>query len=202
MFEKAKGQFAVSLWDRRERTLILGRDRVGICPLYYAERDGWLLWGSEIKALLASGMVDAKADPKGIDHLFTFFCSGTTRTFFDGVKSLAPGHFLLVKDGRVEVRKYWDLDFPDAGQERRLDDPTPLVDELEAPPPPGRRAPVAGRRAGRQLHQRRPRFDGRPRAELPAARPGRPLVHDRPRPRRAGRAVLFDRVAPRRSGPT
>lgn len=131
MFEKARGQFAVSLWDRPNRTLILGRDRVGICPLYYTERDGWLLWGSEVKALLASGMVPAKADPKGVDHLFSFFCAGTTRTFFDGIKSLAPGHFLLVKDGRVERRKYWDLDFPDAGDERRMDDPTPLIEEFE-----------------------------------------------------------------------
>ncbi len=131
MFEKARGQFAVSLWDRDERTLILGRDRVGICPLYYAERDGWLLWGSEIKALLRSGMVNAKADPRGIDHLFTTFCAGTTRTFFEGVKSLPPGHFLRVKDGRIEQHQYWDLDFPDAGDERRMDDPAPLVDELE-----------------------------------------------------------------------
>lgn len=131
MFEKARGQFAVSLWDRPSRTLILGRDRVGICPLFYAERDGWLLWGSEIKALLASGMVQARPDPKGIDHLFTFFCAGTTRTFFDGVKSIPPGHFLRVRDGRVTQHKYWDLDFPDAGDERRLADPTPLRDELE-----------------------------------------------------------------------
>jgi asparagine synthase (glutamine-hydrolysing) len=132
MFAKARGQFAVSLWDRNARTLILGRDRAGICPLYYAERDGWLLWGSEVKALLASGMVAARPDWKGIDHLFTFFCAGTTRTFFDGVKSLPPGHFLRVKDGRVEKRMYWDLDFPDAGQERREADPSVLVDELEA----------------------------------------------------------------------
>ena len=131
MFEKARGQFAVSLWDRKGRTLILGRDRVGICPLYYAERDGWLLWGSEVKALLASGLVAGRPDVKGVDHLFTFFCAGTSRTFFEGVKSLPPGHFLRVKDGRVELRKYWDLDFPDAGDERRLNDMTPLVDELE-----------------------------------------------------------------------
>src|SRR5580704_6821103 len=50
MFEKARGQFAVSLWDRSTRTLLLGRDRVGICPLHYAQADGWLFWGSEIKA--------------------------------------------------------------------------------------------------------------------------------------------------------
>jgi len=132
MFEKARGQFAVSLWDSRNRTLILGRDRVGICPLYYAERDGWLLWGSEVKALLASGLVTAQPDPRGIDHLFSFFCAGTTRTFFDGVKSIPPGHFLKVHNGRVEQKRYWDLDFPDAGQERREADPAPLIEELEA----------------------------------------------------------------------
>ncbi len=132
MFEKARGQFAVSLWDRNSRTLILGRDRVGICPLYYTMVDGWLLWGSEIKALLASGLVAARPDVKGVDHLFTFFCAGTTRTFFEGISSLPPGHFLTIRDGRVSKHCYWDLDFPDAGQEERLDDPTPLVEELEA----------------------------------------------------------------------
>jgi len=131
MFAAARGQFAVSLWDRPNRTLVLGRDRVGVCPLYYAERDGWLVWGSEVKALLASGLVEPRPDVRGVDHLFTFFCAGTTRTFFEGVKSLPPGHYLRARDGRVEVRRYWDLDFPDAGQERREADPGVLVDELE-----------------------------------------------------------------------
>jgi len=131
MFEAARGQFAVSLWDREARTLILGRDRVGICPLYYARADGWLLWGSEIKALLASGLIRAEADVRGIDHLFTFFCAGTTRTFFEGVKSIPPGHYLKIQNGEVARKLYWDLDFPDAGQERRLDDPSPLVEELQ-----------------------------------------------------------------------
>lgn len=132
MFEKARGQFAVSLWDRNTRTLLLGRDRVGICPLYYAEVDGWLLWGSEIKALLASGLIAARADVRGIDHFCTFFGAGTTRTFFDGVKSLPPGHFLEIKDGRVAQHQYWDLDFPDTGSERRLNDPRPMIEEFEA----------------------------------------------------------------------
>ncbi len=132
VFRKTRGQFAVALWDRKARTLILGRDRVGICPLYYAVVDGWLLWGSEIKALLASGMVAARPDPAGIDLFFHTFCAGTSRTFFEGVHSIPPGQYLRVRDGRVEPKTYWDLDFPDAGQERRLADPTPLVDELEA----------------------------------------------------------------------
>jgi asparagine synthase (glutamine-hydrolysing) len=132
MFEKARGQFAISLWDRNTRTLILGRDRVGICPLYYAQADGWLLWGSEIKALLASGLVSARADVQGIDHFFTFFGAGTSRTFFEGVKSLPPGHFLTIRDGRLIERRYWDLDFPDVGSERRLDNPGPMIEEFEA----------------------------------------------------------------------
>ncbi|MBV8311590.1 MAG: asparagine synthetase B, partial [Planctomycetaceae bacterium] len=82
--------------------------------------------------LLASAMVQAKPDVRGLDHLFTFFCAGTTRTFFEGIHSLPPGHFLKVRDGRVTKHKYWDLDFPDAGQERRLADPAPLVNELQA----------------------------------------------------------------------
>jgi asparagine synthase (glutamine-hydrolysing) len=132
VFRKARGQFAVALWDRKARTLILGRDRVGICPLYYTVVDGWLLWGSEIKALLSSGMVPARPDPKGIDLFFHTFCAGTSRTYFEGIHSIPPGQYLRVRDGRIETRIYWDLDFPDAGQERRLSDPTPLVDELEA----------------------------------------------------------------------
>ena len=78
----------------RRASLILGRDRVGICPLYYAEVDGWLLWGSEIKAILSSGMIAARADRKGIDLFFNTFCAGTSRTFFEGIKMIPPGHYL------------------------------------------------------------------------------------------------------------
>jgi asparagine synthase (glutamine-hydrolysing) len=132
MFSRARGDYGVALWDRPNRTLILGRDRVGVCPLYYAERDGWLLWGSEVKVLLASGLVPATPDPKGIDHFFNFFCAGTERTYFEGVKSIPPGCYLKVSGGRVELKRYWDLDFPDRGQERRLSDPSPLIEEFEA----------------------------------------------------------------------
>lgn len=131
MFQYTKGQFAISLWDKKNRLLILGRDRVGICPLYYTIADGWLLWASEVKALFFSNLVTPKPDPKGIDYLFNFFCAGTTRTFFDGIKLIPPGHFLRIKDNQVKEHQYWDLDFPDAGEERKLADPTPLIDELD-----------------------------------------------------------------------
>ena len=131
MLDRARGQFAVALWDARQRTLMLARDRIGICPLHYTEVDGWLLWASEIKALLASGLVPVRPDPRGIDHFVSFICAGTVRTFFEGVHSLAPGERLIARDGRISRQHYWDLDFPDAGLERR-GCPDALADELEA----------------------------------------------------------------------
>jgi asparagine synthase (glutamine-hydrolysing) len=130
LFDRVNGQFALALWDRRARRLLLPRDRMGVCPLYYAEADGWLLWASEIKALFASGLVAPRPDPRGVDYFFNFLCAGTSRTFFEGVRSVPPGHYLRVERGRVELRRYWDLDFPDAGEERRLIDPEPLIEEL------------------------------------------------------------------------
>lgn len=131
LLERVRGQFALSLWDRDRRRLILARDRAGICPLYYAEADGWLLWSSEIKGLLASGFVRARPDRRAIDHFFTFFGEGLERSFFEGIRSVPPGHLLSVEDGAVQLRRYWDLEFPDAGAERRERNPTVLVDELE-----------------------------------------------------------------------
>ena len=132
MFDEARGQFGVSLWDRNRRTLLLGRDRVGISPFFHAEVDGWLLWASEIKSLLASGMIDARPDVRGIDYFFNFFSLPNRRTIFEGVHMLPPGHYARVHEGRMTVHRYWDLDFPDAGAERRFDDPQKGADELES----------------------------------------------------------------------
>ena len=76
-------------------------------------------------------MVRPAARPEGDRPPLLLLLRGTTRTYFEGIKSIPPGHYLRVRDGRVELRQYWDLDFPDAGDERRMDDPSPLVDELE-----------------------------------------------------------------------
>ncbi len=132
LFAHTKGQFAVSLWDAKQRSLVLARDRFGICPLYYTEVDGWLLWASEIKGLLASGLVAAAPDSAGISNMFCLYAATVERTCFEGVKAVPPGHFLRVRQGRTALVKYWDLEFPDAGAERRMRDPAPLVDELDA----------------------------------------------------------------------
>src|SRR4051812_2158108 len=69
MFERLRGQFAIAVWDSKRRRLALGRDRFGIAPLYWSRQGNWLLFCSEIKGLLASGMVPAKPDLRGIDHV-------------------------------------------------------------------------------------------------------------------------------------
>lgn len=109
---RLNGMFAFAVWDARERTLFAARDRFGVKPFYYAEADGAFLFGSEIKALLASGLVAPRLNPEGLADYLTFqFCLGD-KTLFRGVRRLPPGHTLTVgADGAPRVAKYWDLDF-------------------------------------------------------------------------------------------
>lgn len=138
MWGRLRGQFAIALWDERERRLVLGRDRFGICPLYWTRQGDWLLFASEIKALLASGLVPARPDRRGIDHIFSFSALPAPITCFDGVQLLRPGHYLQIAPANdrgaepvLEERAYWEMNFPDRGDEERGDNPRRLVDEFE-----------------------------------------------------------------------
>jgi asparagine synthase (glutamine-hydrolysing) len=138
MFEHLRGQFAIALWDERRQQVVLARDRFGICPLYWAQQDGWLLFASEIKALLASGLVTARPDLLGINQVFTFFALPGPMTCFQGVRTLLPGHYLTLQSGassapaRVEDRTYWEIDFPDRGTEDPGRDRRRLLDDFDA----------------------------------------------------------------------
>jgi asparagine synthase (glutamine-hydrolysing) len=136
MFERLRGQFAIALWDERRRYLVLARDRFGICPLYWTRQGDWLLFASEIKGLLASGLVAARPDPRGINHAFTFFALPGPVTCFEGVQCLLPGHYLSVRLGggaaRVSDHTYWQMDFPDRGQEEAGTETGGMVEEYEA----------------------------------------------------------------------
>src|SRR5262249_35145417 len=123
MMDDLRGQYAFALYDRRRRTLLLARDRLGIVPLHWARRGDWFYFGSEIKAILASAAVAAEPDARGLDHIFTFFGMATRRTAFKGISAVHPASYLKIQfreDGEavdpVEHR-YWDLDFPDRGDE-------------------------------------------------------------------------------------
>jgi asparagine synthase (glutamine-hydrolysing) len=137
MFERLRGQFAVALWDEKKNRVVLGRDRFGICPLYWARRGDWLLFASEIKPLLATGMVEARADPRGINQLFSFFAIPGPVTCFEGVQLLPPGHFLRIQRGSsgsqadISEKAYWEINFPDQGKEDPGEDKNRVVDGFE-----------------------------------------------------------------------
>jgi asparagine synthase (glutamine-hydrolysing) len=132
-----KGQFAFALVDFKRRIVLLARDRVGICPLFWSRKGGTLYFGSEIKALIASGAVRPKADPRGLDHLFTFFALGGRRTTFEDVQAIAPGHYLKIawrSDDRATTpfeSKYWDFTFPDWGDEDNPADAGTAINAFE-----------------------------------------------------------------------
>jgi asparagine synthase (glutamine-hydrolysing) len=139
VFERLRGQFALALWDERRHRLVLGRDRFGICPLYWTRQGDWLLFASEIKALLASGLVPARPDLRGIDHIFTFAALPGPTTCFEGVQLLPPGHYLRIVPGNpnrgaapaISEHAYWEMDFPDRGDEDPGHDSRVLVDRFE-----------------------------------------------------------------------
>ena len=138
LFEHLRGQFAFALIDLRKKILFLARDRVGICPLHWSRQHDLLYFGSEISALLASGGVPAICDLKGLDHVLSFTGMGARRTMFANVQSVLPGHYLKIelgrsgKPGEIIERRYWDLDFPDDGDEEDPEEPLNLLDEFDA----------------------------------------------------------------------
>jgi asparagine synthase (glutamine-hydrolysing) len=115
--EKLRGMFAFAIWDEKERSLLLARDRVGIKPLYYYSNGEFLAFGSEIKSILALPEVKREVLPQTIDRFLTFYYVPGEETLLKDVRKLAPGHYLVAKNGRVETHKYWDLDFSKTGDE-------------------------------------------------------------------------------------
>jgi len=109
--EKLNGQFAFAIWDTRKKELFLGRDRVGIRPLFYYREGADLVFGSEIKCLMESGMVPAEPDPDSLNRVFTFWTIPSPGTMFKGVKELPPGHYMVVRGHKTEIRPYWELSF-------------------------------------------------------------------------------------------
>jgi asparagine synthase (glutamine-hydrolysing) len=123
--DRLNGMFAFALWDERERALYLVRDRVGIKPLYYASvgtrtsssadggRDarGPFLFASEVKAILASGLIKPELNHQALHQFLTFLWAPDPNTLFRGIKTVPPGHLVRVADGEIEVRQWWDISF-------------------------------------------------------------------------------------------
>lgn len=116
MLDALEGQFAFALYDRERRSLLLARDAFGVAPLFWARVPGGIVFASEIKALLAHPMLQPRVDLTGVDQVFAFPGLVSPRTAFEGVHSLPPGHLLVVDEGGVRERAWWDLDYPEQGE--------------------------------------------------------------------------------------
>src|SRR5262249_46704197 len=105
--------FAFALWDMRRRRLLLARDRMGIKPLYYAQRDGELLFSSELKPILQVPYVDRAVSWEAVGHLFTFLTTPATQSIVSGISKLEPANIATASREHQALRaeRYWDVHF-------------------------------------------------------------------------------------------
>ena len=106
-----RGMFAFALWDERDRSLFLARDRVGKKPLYYWHTPEVFAFGSEIKAILQCPDYEASPDLTAIHHYLTYQDVPSPWTAFKGIRKLPPSHYLIVKEGKIEIKRYWRLSY-------------------------------------------------------------------------------------------
>ncbi len=111
---RLRGEFAIVLWDEKTKTMFAARDRFGIKPLFFAQVDNTIYFASEIKALLAAG-IPAKWDLESA-YNFGGIEGRLTKTLFDGIFQIPPGHFMLASRNFVQLTRYWDFDYPKDAQ--------------------------------------------------------------------------------------
>ena len=126
LLHRLDGHFAFAIYDRNRGRLFIARDRFGVSPLYYAQRDGDFYFGSEIKAILATGEIESALDPRGLDEVLTFGAARPPRTPFSGIASLEPGTYGIWTDGALWLRHYYELDYPEATEE-----PLDVIEQLD-----------------------------------------------------------------------
>lgn len=111
VLEKLRGMFAFALYDLKEKTIFLARDRIGIKPLYYYHKDDKLVFASEIKAILEDTSIERKLSHQALYDYIGFEFVPAPATMFQDIYKIPAGHYLLCREGKIEVKQYWDLDF-------------------------------------------------------------------------------------------
>jgi asparagine synthase (glutamine-hydrolysing) len=119
--ERFRGMFAFAIWDGRRKRLLVARDRLGVKPVYYAQIGTTLVFASEIKAILESGLVKARPAAGALSEYLLFGYRASVETMFDGIRKLPPGHVLAWDGGRIDVTPYWSLRFAADTRSSRAD---------------------------------------------------------------------------------
>lgn len=121
---RLNGMFHFAVWDNHERKLTLARDHVGIKPLYYffkpaaGAEPGLFIFASEVKAILASGLVERALDPEALHQFLTFLWAPDPNTLFRGVKTLSPAHALTFQQDQIKIDEWWDVSFDEIDEGR------------------------------------------------------------------------------------
>ena len=124
------GQFAIALYDIKNNRLLLIRDRVGIAPLFYTQKDSELFFASEVKSLLAATKTPPELNHNALDQIFSFWAPVSPQTMFKDVFEVSPGQMLIIENGEVKKSRYWDWEFPQDGSYHTGSDDD-LADELK-----------------------------------------------------------------------
>ncbi len=127
LLNKLRGMFAFIIWDKNTKTLFGARDFFGIKPFYYAEMQGTLMFGSEIKSFVEHPHFKKELNERALEGYLSFQYSPGYETFFKGVYKLPPAHYFFYKDGKMDIRRYWIPEF-NAEEDKPLDY---WVDEIE-----------------------------------------------------------------------
>jgi asparagine synthase (glutamine-hydrolysing) len=106
---RLRGMFGLAIWNRRDRSLLVARDRIGIKPMYYAEAAGRLYFGSELKAILCAPELPRELDAAALDHYLSFLYTPREGSIFRAIRKLPPGHLLEWRDGTASVERYWEI---------------------------------------------------------------------------------------------
>ncbi len=111
LLDRLTGMFAFAVWDLNKKKLFIARDRIGIKPLYYSYENGLLIFSSEVKPIAVSGCIQVNTD---FTSVYEYFLTGSIpgpNTLYKEIKSLPPGYYLTIEDGRLNIREYWDIPY-------------------------------------------------------------------------------------------
>jgi len=117
--ERFNGQFAFAIYDSRNESLFIARDRLGIRPLFYTVHNECLYFASEIKSIFCNGNIPRRIDFKGLDEIFTWWTTAPPRTAFEKINELPAGTYIEIQDGTLKQGRYWSMSFPESFDRKR-----------------------------------------------------------------------------------
>lgn len=127
---KFNGQFAFSIWDSYKNELFLARDRVGIRPLFYWNKNKTFAFCSEIKGLFTLDQIPRALKPESLSQIFTFWTTISPQTPFEDIYELQPGHFMYVTPAGIQISKYWELNYSQNGNAKTNGDRAAATEEF------------------------------------------------------------------------